>query len=328
MMTRRTFLCGLTLGTLSAPLAADAQQAGKIYRIGAVSGGSSFAEGSQLLMALRQGLRDVGYVEGQNLFLERRNAEGRYDRFPEFIDELVRLGVDVILVGGPAGARAAQLATTTTPFVVIDLESDPVESGFVASLSRPGGNLTGLFLDMPELTGKWLELLKEAAPEISRVAVLWDSTTGTTQVRATEEGARALALRAQTFAVGGPAYFNSVLDAVRKTRPGGLVVLSSPLLLHERKRLADFASKSRLPAISMFREFADAGGLMAYGPNFIDMNRRVGTVIDRILKGAKPADVPIERPTKFELVINLKTAKALGLTIPQSLLVRADQLIE
>jgi len=234
----------------------------------------------------------------------------------------------VILVGGPTGARAAQQATTTTPFVVIDLESDPVESGFVASLSRPGGNLTGLFLDMPELTGKWLELLKEAAPEISRVAVLWDSTTGTTQVRATEEGARALALRAQTFAVGGPAYFNSVLDAVRKTRPGGLVVLSSPLLLHERKRLADFASKSRLPAISMFREFADAGGLMAYGPNFIDMNRRVGTVIDRILKGAKPADVPIERPTKFELVINVKTAKALGLTIPQSLLVRADQLIE
>ena len=326
-MNRRVFLAS-AIAVLANSLAAEAQQAGKVYRIGAVSGGSSFAEGSQLLMALRQGLRDVGYIEGQNLVLERRNAEGRYDRFPEFIDELVRLRVDVILVGGPAGARAAQQATTTTPFVVIDLESDPVESGFVASLSRPGGNLTGLFLDMPELTGKWLELLKEAAPEISRVAVLWDSTTGTTQVRATEEGARALALRAQTFAVGGPAYFNSVLDAVRKTRPGGLVVLSSPLLLHERKRLADFASKSRLPAISMFREFADAGGLMAYGPNFIDMNRRVGTVIDRILKGAKPADVPIERPTKFELVINLKTAKALGLTIPQSLLVRADQLIE
>ena len=328
MISRRGFIRNAALGTLVAPLAAKAQQAGKIYRIGAVSGGSSFAEGTQLLMALRQGLRDVGYVEGQNLVLERRNAEGRYDRFPEFIDELVRLRVDVIRVGGPAGARAAQQATTTTPFVVIDLESDPVESGFVASLSRPGGNLTGLFLDMPELTGKWLELLKEAAPEISRVAVLWDSTTGTTQVRATEEGARALALRAQTFAVGGPAYFNSVLDAVRKTRPGGLVVLSSPLLLHERKRLADFASKSRLPAISMFREFADAGGLMAYGPNFIDMNRRVGTVIDRILKGAKPADVPIERPTKFELIINAKTAKALGLMIPQSLLIRADQIIE
>ncbi len=221
MISRRGFIRNAALGTLVAPLAAKAQQAGKIYRIGAVSGGSSFAEGSQLLMALRQGLRDVGYVEGQNLVLERRNAEGRYDRFPEFIDELVRLRVDVILVGGPAGARAAQQATTTTPFVVIDLESDPVESGFVASLSRPGGNLTGLFLDMPELTGKWLELLKEAAPELSRVAVLWDSTTGTTQVRATEEGARALALRAQTFAVGGPAYFNSVLTrrAMRSAFP-------------------------------------------------------------------------------------------------------------
>ncbi len=270
----------------------------------------------------------MGYIEGQNLVLERRNAEGRYDRLPEFIAELVRLKVDVIVVGAPAGARAAQQAATTTPFVVIDLESDPIESGFVSSLSRPGGNLTGLFLDMPELTGKWLEPLKEAAPTLSRVAVLWDSTTGTPQVRATEAGARALALQAQTFAVGGPGNLSSVLEAIRRTRPGGLVVLSSPLLLHERQRLADFAAKSRLPAISMFRDFAEAGGLMANGPISTDMLQRAGTVIDRILKGAKPADVPIERPTKFELIINVKTAKALGLTIPQSLLLRADQVIE
>jgi putative tryptophan/tyrosine transport system substrate-binding protein len=327
-VNRRAFVALSVGGVLAVPVMAGAQSAGKVYRIGVVSAGTSWVEGSQFLEALRQGLRSVGYVEGQNLILERRNAEGQYDRLPGFIADLVRLKVDLIYGLGPPGVQAALLAGTAIPLVVVDLESDPIERGFVASLSRPGGHITGLFLDMPEITGKWLELLKGAAPKLARVAVLWDSTTGTAQVKATEAGARALALQIQIFAVEGRDTFGAVLETVRNTRPGGLVVLSSPFLLQQRQRCAHFARENRLPAISMFREFAEEGGLMAYGPNYTDMTRRGALAIDRILKGAKPGDLPIERPEKFDFVINLKTAKALGLTIPQSLLMRADQVLE
>ncbi len=327
-MNRRAFIALSVGGVLAVPVMTGAQPAGRVYRIGALSAGTSWVEGSQFLEALRQGLRSVGYVEGRNLVLERRNAEGRYDRLPELIADLIRLKVDLIYGLGPPGVQAALQAGTTIPLVVVDLESDPIEKGFVASLSRPGGHITGLFLDMPEITGKWLELLKGAAPKLSRAAVLWDSTTGTAQVKAVEAGARALALQVQTFAVEGRDTFGAVLDAVRRMRPGGLVVLSSPFLLQQRQRLARFAGENRLPAISMFREFAEEGGLMAYGPNYIDMTRRGALAIDRILKGAKPGEVPIERPEKFDFIINMKTAKALGLTIPQSLLLRADQVIE
>jgi len=327
-MERRAFVALSVGGLLAVPFISGAQPPGKVYRVGAVSAGTSWVEGSQFLEALRQGLRSVGYIEGKNLVLERRNAEGRYERLPELIRDLIRLKVDLIYGLGPPGVQAALHAGTTIPLVVVDLESDPIERGFVASLSRPGGHITGLFLDMPEITGKWLELLRGAAPKISRVAVLWDATTGTAQVKATEVAAQALALQVQTFAVEGHATFGDVLDAVHGARFGGLVVLSSPFLLQQRQRLAHFARENRLPAISMFREFAEEGGLMAYGPNYVDMTRRGALAIDRILKGAKPGDVPIERPERFDFVINLKTAKALGLTIPPSLLQRADQVIE
>jgi ABC-type uncharacterized transport system substrate-binding protein len=327
MMNRRAFVTGLGI-VLAGPFGAEGQQAGKVYRIGAVSAGTSWTEGSLFLQALRQSLRSLGYVEGQNLVLERRNAEGRYDRLPELIAELVRLKLDLIFGLGPAGTQIARKASGSTPLVVVDLETDPVEERLVATLSRPGGNITGVYLDMPEMAAKWLELLKSAVPNISRVAVLWDSTTGKAQLRATEAGARTLALELQTFAAEGHDGFDRILEAIRSARPGGLVVLSSPFLLQQRQRLADFARQNRLPAISMFREFADGGGLMAYGPNYTDITRRGALIIDRILKGARPADVPIERPEKFDFVINMKTAKALGLIIPPSLLLRADQIIE
>jgi len=278
--------------------------------------------------ALRQGLSALGYVEGQNIRLEYRWAEGKVEQLPSLAASLVRLNVDVLYTSGPPAMRAAMGASRTVPIVGDNLEDDPVESGFVASIARPGGNVTGLFLNLPDLTGKWLELIKEVVPAPRRIAVLWDATTSPLQLRAINRAAQSAMVELRILEVRRPAEYADVLKAAMKDKPQALIQLSSPLIRQASPVLAELTRKSRLPAISMFRLFPEAGGLMAYGPDLPAFFARSASYVDKILNGARPADLPVEQPTKFELVINLKTARALGLTIPQSILVRADQVIQ
>jgi putative ABC transport system substrate-binding protein len=327
---RRTFIGTLTGGLLALPLAAEAQEAAKVARIGFLAG--NLASNPHLPEAFRQGLRDLGYVEGRNLVIEYRDAEGKFERIPALAAELVALKVDVIVAPGTPAALAAKQATKTIPIVFIAL-ADPVTSGLVTSLARPGGNVTGLSFLSPELVGKRLEHLKQAVPGLSRVAVLWQpgdvpERTAMNMRKEAEVAAGALEVRVQFFEAPGSADFDRAFSDMTKARAGALTVFTSAMFFTERRRLVDLAAKSRLPAVYPWREGADAGGLMAYGPNLLDLYRRAATYVDRILKGAKPSDLPVEQPTKFGLVINLKTAKALGLTIPPSLLQRADQVIE
>jgi ABC-type uncharacterized transport system substrate-binding protein len=314
-----------------APLAADAQQAAKVPRIGYLV--PNLAANPHWLEAFRQGLRDLGYVEGRNLVIEYRSAEGKLERLPALAAELVALKVDVIVVGGTLVALAAKQATRTLP-IVFAAVADPVSSGLVTSLAQPGGNVTGLSLLAPELVGKCLEQLKQAVPGVSRVAVLWQPGGGLGErtekdmLKEAEVAALALGVRPQFVGARGPADFERAFSEMTRARAGALTMLGSPMFFNERRRLVDLAAKHRLPAVYPWREFVDAGGLMAYGANLADLSRRAATYVDKILKGAKPADLPVEQPTKFELVVNLKTAKALGLTIPQSVLGRADQVIE
>ena len=322
-------IVALVLGIFAAPFAADAQQPGKVFRIGILGTvPPTTPEVSRIWEALLQGLRDLGYVEGQNIVIERRYSEGRNERLPDLAADLVRLKVDVIVAAGTPPPYAAKRATTTIPIVMTNA-SDPVGSGLVASLARPGGNITGLSLLSPELAGKQLELLKETVPKVSRVAVLWNpaNPVHTLILRQAEVAARSLRLQLQILEARGPNEFDSAFSAMTKERAGALLVLADPMFFGHRTRLADLAAKSRLPSVFLLREHADAGGLMAYGPSTRDNFRRAATYVDKILKGAKPGDLPIEQPTKFELVINLKTAKALGLTIPRSVLGRADEVI-
>jgi putative tryptophan/tyrosine transport system substrate-binding protein len=330
-MERRTFMAMLTGGIVVAPLAAEAQQAAKIARIGYLTG--SLATNPHLPEAFRQGLRDLGYVEDRNVVIEYRDADRKSERLPALAAELVALKVDVIVAaGGTPAALAAKQATRTLPIVFVGA-ADPVTSGLVTSLARPGGNVTGLSILAPELVGKGLEQLTQAVPGVSRVAVLWQpgglpERTEKDMVRGADVAARALGVRLQVVEARGPADFDRAFSDMTRARAGALTVLLSNMFLRERRRLVDLAAKHRLPAVYGLREFVDAGGLMSYGPDLADVFRRVATYVDKILKGAKPADLPVEQPTKFELVINLKTAKALGLTIPQSLLGRADEVIE
>jgi putative ABC transport system substrate-binding protein len=277
---------------------------------------------------LRQGLSDLGYVEGRNILVELRSVPGKPEEFSVMAAEIVRTKPDVIYAIGPQAVRAAKDATATIPIVAFDLETDPVQSGLVRSLSRPGGNLTGLFLDFPGLAGKWLELLKQAAPGIRRVVLLWDSTSGSSQLVAAKAAAQVLAIDVEVIEVRS----RDDLDVGLNVGPSGglkaLAVLSSPILENGSKHIADLAIKNRLPAISMFRSFTNAGGLMSYGPNLLEFRLRAASYVDRILKGATAGDLPIEQPSKFELAVNMKTAKAMGLTIPQSLRLRADELIQ
>jgi putative ABC transport system substrate-binding protein len=273
-------------------------------------------------------LQGLGYIEGQNVRLEYRWAGGRLEKLPGLAADLVRLNVDVIYAVGPQAIRTALGASRTIAIVGSDLEGDPIESGFVASYARPGGNITGLFLDLPGLTGKWLQLVREVAPATRRVAALWDASTGPHQLRALTVAAKAAAMELQVLEVRRPAEYEDILKTAMRRRPHALIQLSSPLIRQASRRVAEFTVENRLPAISMFVEFAESGGLMTYGPDLPLFFRRGASLVDKILKGAKPGDLPIELPTKFELVINLKTAKALGLTIPPSLLLRADQVIE
>jgi len=317
-------------GLLAAPLAAEAQQAAKIARIGYLAG--SLAGNPHLPEAFRQGLRDLGYVEGRTVVIEYRDAEGKLERLPALAVELVALKVDVILAGGTPQALAAKQATRTLP-IVFAAHADPVGSGLVTSLARPGGNVTGLSLLAPELVGKRLEQLKQAVPGVNRVAVLWEpgayvELTERDILKETEVAARALGVRLQFVEARGPADFDRAFSDMTRARAGALTVLPSTMFIIERRRLVDLAAKNRLPAVYTSREYVDAGGLMAYGPSIADLFRRAATYVDKILKGAKPGDLPVEQPTKFELVINLKTAKALGLTIPPSVLSRADEVLQ
>ena len=329
-MDRRAFLGTLAGSLLAAPLAAEGQETAKVARIGFLF--LNLAPNPHLKEAFRQGLRDLGYVEGHNVVIEYRDAEGKLERLPALAAELIALQVDVILAGGTPQALAAKHASRTLP-IVFAAAADPVTDGLVTSLARPGGNVTGLSVLAPELVGKCLEQLKQAVPEVSRVAVLWQpggagERTEKDMLKAAEVAARALGVRLQFVEARGPADFDRAFSDMTRARAGALTVLSTPMFVSERRRLVDLAAKNRLPAVYPWREFVDAGGLMSYGPNLADMFRRAATYVDKILKGAKPADLPVEQPTKFELVINLKTAKALGLTIPASVLARADEVIQ
>jgi putative ABC transport system substrate-binding protein len=328
---RRAFLGSLTGSLLAAPFAAEAQQAGKVYRIGLLGPSSPPTDpgAARLWEALLQGLRELGYVEGQNVRFERRYSEGKDERLPELAADLVRLKVDVIVAAATQPAHAAQRATTTLPIVAPN-HSDPVGSGLVASLARPGGNVTGLSILNPELVGKQVELLKEVVPSLVRMAVLWNPThqAHATMLSQAEAAARALGLQPQRLQARGADDYEPAFSAITRNRAQALLVLGDVTVWRYRRQVAELAAKSRLPAMFVQREHAEAGGLMSYGASLPDNYRRAAAYVHKILKGAKPADLPIEQPTKFELVINLKTAKALGLTIPPSLLQRADQVIE
>ncbi len=306
---------------------AYAQKAGKVYRIGVLRGRSSPDHPN--IQAFRQGLRDLGWVEGQNITLEYRWAKGRLDRLPELAAELVRLKVDVIVVTGNRMIRVVKKATSTIPIVVAHT-GDLVGPGHAASLARPGGNITGLVTMSPDLSTKRLELLKEAVPNVSRVAVLWNAANRgkLREFKYTQTAANALRLQLQSVEVRRLDDLEHAFSAIKKERADALLLLPEGLVNSRASRIADFTLKNRLPAIHQKLSFADAGGLMVYGPNDLDLYRRAATYVDKILKGAKPADLPIERPTKFDLVINLKTAKKLGITIPPDLLLQATKVIK
>ena len=327
----------LLISILTPPLAAEAQQAGKVHRIGFLSPSSrsdperlASPFGERGLAAFRQGLRDLGYVEGQNIAIEYRWAEGRFERLPDLAAELVRLKVDVIVSVVTQATLAAKNATGTIPIVLV-AAGDPLGSGLVANLARPGGNVTGPSSMYGDLAGKQLELLKETVPKVSRVAVLWNPANAVWQaqmLRQTEIAARALGLQVQLLEARGPDELEGAFAAMTRERVSALLVQVDVIFALHARRIADLAAKRRVPAMYGSREHVETGGLMSYAPNIPDLFRRAATYVDKILKGAKPADLPVEQPTKFELVINLKTAKALGLKIPQSVLIRADEVIQ
>jgi putative ABC transport system substrate-binding protein len=323
------FVVTLTLSLLVVPRTAEAQQATKVHRIGRLSSGSP-TEPNPALEAFRQGLRELGYSEGQNIVIECRYAEGRDDRLADLAAELVRLKMDVIVAGGSPAIRAAQHATHTIP-IVMAAPPDAVAEGFVASLARPGGNITGLSWLGAELPGKRLELLKETVPQLSRLAVLANPANPAHEplMHNVTGAARALGLQLQVIELRRPEELDTAFAAMAREGADALLVLEEPLLLTGLGRqIADLAATHRLPAMYNWKMSVDAGGLMSYGPSLPDIHRHAAVYVDKMLKGAKPADLPVEQPTKFELVINLKAAKALGLTIPPSILFQADEVIQ
>jgi putative ABC transport system substrate-binding protein len=327
-MKRRQFIT-LLGGTATWPLVARAQQ--PMHRIGhlAIAAPTDNPPPPPAnWRAFVQGLREIGYLEGQNIAFEHRSAHDQLELFPGLALELAELKVEVIFARGTWALAAAKNATRTIPIVGIDLEIDPVESGLVASIARPGGNITGLFLDLSELSGKHLQLLKEIIPGTSRVAVLGNPDINSTQIRELERVARSLALQIRAVDVKNATDLSGAFGAAKDWRADALIVLSNPLSLAYRKQIGDFAEKAVLPAIYLYRAHVDAGGLISYGPDLPDMFRRCGGYVGRILGGIKPADLPVERPARFELIVNLKTAKALGVTIPVSILLRADEVID
>ena len=316
-------LCALlfTLGP-----SASAQQAAKIPRIGVLRADSP---GNPMVEAFKQGFRELGYIEGKNIFIEYRYAEGKVDRFPDLAAELVRMKVDVIVAAGDAGARAAKNATKTIPIVMFGVGTDPVERGLVESYARPGGNITGFTVVAVEIAGKRLELFKEAIPKLVRVAVIYDpaNSANVLHVKEVKSAAAPLNLTVESWGIKSTEDFEKRFAVLSKDRPDGLYMTGGPLMRSHQKRVTSFALKSRLPSMYDSGAAVEAGGIISYATDLADQNRRAAIYVDKILKGVKPGDLPVERPTKFELVINLKTAKQIGVTIPQSVLYRADKVI-
>jgi putative ABC transport system substrate-binding protein len=328
-MSGKIFIWLLTTVLLTTVSIAEAQQPTKMPRIGYVSPLGDPKTPGPSVEAFRQALRDLGYIEGKNIVIEFRYTEGKGDRNPSLVAELVQLKVDVLVVPGPGGISAAKQATKTIPIVIVS-QDDPVAAGYIDSLARPGGNITGLTRLIRELSGKRLELLTQVVPKISRVGILWDSNSQTsmpTVFKDYEAAARALKIQLQSLEVRGSNDFEGAFRAAAKGRTKALIVIRNPLHSRHQKQIADLAIKNRLPSMHETSEYVEAGGLVSYSANEADQFRRAAYYVDRILKGAKPADLPVEQPTKFELVINLKTAKQIGLTIPQWVLTRADRVI-
>jgi putative ABC transport system substrate-binding protein len=324
-MKRRNFIALLGAAAAARPLGARAQQGEKVYKIGVLSAGSP----TPTTPVMVEALRELGYAEGKNLTFERRYAEDRLDRLPKLAAELVSLKVDVIMTAGTLAPLAAKRATSTIPIVMM-AAGDPVGSGLVASLAQPGGNVTGMSLMAPDLGGKRLELLKELLPGVSRVAVLWNAANPYSALvfKETAGAAETLGVEPHSLEIREPADIDAALEAAMGQHANALITVEDPLTIDLRKKIAEFAVDHRLPTISGLRMFADSGALMSYGADLADILRRSVVYVDKILKGAKPSDLPVEQPVKFELVINLKTANMIGLTIPSLLLVRADEVIE
>jgi putative tryptophan/tyrosine transport system substrate-binding protein len=326
--TRRVFLGALVGGLLAAPLA-EAQPSGKAWRVGLLDFAAPDAARTAWWKAFRERLRELGYVEGQNVVFEPRWGNGLVGRLPSLAIELVKVKVDIVVTAGSETALAAKQATRSIP-IVTATGADPVELGLVESLARPGGNITGVTSIQSELAGKRLEILKQLVPRASRVAVLWDlgNHGSALSLRDAESGAKSLGIVVQGVGVRSPKDFDAAFSAIKQARAGAVLLVASPAFMGDRQRLAGLAVANRLPMIVGAKEYAEAGGLMSYGTDYPDLFRRAAAYVDKILKGAKPGDLPMEQPTKFEFVINLKTAKALGLTIPPSLLGRADEVIQ
>jgi putative ABC transport system substrate-binding protein len=327
-MKRRTFLGALAGSLLAAPLAAEAQEPTRVWRIGFLGAGS-YSSGDPRVEALRRGLRELGYAEGRNLAIEFRWDGGNASRLPALAAELATLKIDAIVSQGTQATDAARRAATTIP-IVFAVAGDPIGTGLVTSLARPGGNVTGLTDIAPEMAGKRLALLREVAPGITRIAVLWNpgNRSSAPQMRDTDAVARSFALHVRSLELKDVSQLEGAFATAVQDRAGAVIVLSDGALYGRRVQIAQLAAKHRLPSVAWTPEFAESGCLMTYGANVVEMHRRAAMFVDRIWRGAKPADLPVEQPTKFDLAINLKTAKALGLTIPPSLLQRADQVIE
>jgi putative tryptophan/tyrosine transport system substrate-binding protein len=326
-MKRREFLGLLGSAVAGWPLVARAQQTSRVPQIGFLYPGVAAAAVTRIA-ALREGLRVVGYSDADRVVILARSSAGDPAKLASLAADLIERKVDVIVAVSPSAVRAAKSTTADIPIIANDLESDPVGSGFVASLSHPGGNITGVFSDFPEFGMKWLELLKEAIPALSSAVILWDPATGPVQLDAVQAAGRLLNVKLEVVEVRAIAELTRAFETAGERRPHAILILSSPIFGTNPKFIAELTLAHHIPTATLFSEIARAGGLMAYGPNLLGTFRQTGTMVGKILQGSLPADLPVERPTTFEMVINLKTAKALGLTMPQSILLRADEVIE
>jgi putative ABC transport system substrate-binding protein len=328
-MNRRAFLGAMASGLAAAPLSVFAQPpAAKVVKVGVLRAAPDAPVFRRNFEPFHQSMRESGFVEGKNLTIEYRVRAGTAEEISGIAAELVRLGMDAIVAIGPAAVRAAAGATKSTPIVSVDLESDPMAEGFVTGLARPGGNVTGVFLDFPGLSGKWIELLREMVPRLSRITAAWDPSTPTNLLRGAEAAARTVRVQLSSVEVRGPEVLAAAFQSAISARAGAMLVLPSTMVNSARRQIMELAAKHRMPTIMAFPEFSEEGGLIAYGPNVAGMFRQAGDVMVKILRGARPAEIPIERPVRFELIVNRRTAASLGLTVPHSLLVRADRVVE
>jgi putative ABC transport system substrate-binding protein len=328
-MKRREFISLVGSAAVAWPVTARAQPPRRLQVVGFLSPGfPTYTGPGTSFTGLKDGLREIGYVEGETVKIEARFGHGRTETLPGFAEELVRLKVDVVVAIARPSIEAAKAATSELPIVALDLESDPVASGFVTSLAAPGGNITGLFLDLPSLAGKWLQLVREVVPDARRIAILWDANTGEYQLRVMSDAAKAMSVDLMVLEFRNAPGMESALTAGLKERPQALIQLGSPLINQLANRTADLLAKHRIPAISPFRSFSESGGVMSYGPVLSVWYRRLGRYVSTILKGAKPAALPVEQPTNFEFIVNLKVATTMGLAIPPGMLLRADEVIE